>query len=337
MELGKRIGLEYGLPTRNAFGEALQAAGRERPNLVVLDGDVSNSTRTKFFAEEFPDRFFNVGIAESNLVGISSGMAASGKEVVAASFACFLLCNAYDQIRMGIAFPQANVKLVGSHSGISIGEDGPSQMGIEDIALANSLPNFSVVVPADEPSTRAATRAMLDRRGPVYLRTGRSKVPVVYANGTDFKIGKANKLREGGDVTLIACGLMVAAALEAAHDLSEEGIEARVLDTHTVKPLDDEAIAQAARETGAIVTAEEHLLQGGLGAAVAQSVARQHPVPMGFVGIDNQYAESGTGQELLEKYGLMPADISRAAKKVVGQKEEKPLVQQLLHERKALK
>jgi transketolase len=321
MDIGKRIGLEYGLPTRNAFGEALRDIGSENKNLVVVDGDVSNSTRTKFFAQDFPERFFNVGIAESNLVGVTSGLAAAGKDVLAASFACFLMCNAYDQIRMSIAFPNLNVKLVGSHSGISIGQDGPSQMGIEDIALATSLPNFTVVVPADEPSTRAATRAMFETQSPVYLRTGRVKVPVVYAeNGVDFEIGQANQLRDGNDVTIIACGLMVAAALEAAHELSEAGLEARVLDMHTIKPIDGTAIEAAARETGAIVTAEEHLLDGGLGSAVARVVTERRPVPMRFVGINNEYAESGGGQELLEKYGLMPSNIVEAVKEVVDHK-----------------
>ena len=323
MDIGKRIGLKYGLPTRNAFGEALREIGRENPNLVVIDGDVANSTRTEYFAQENPDRFFNVGIAESNLIGIASGLSASGKDVLAASFACFLLCNAYDQIRMSIAFPHLNVKLVGSHSGISIGEDGPSQMAIEDIALASSFPNFTVLVPADEHSTRKATRAMFSIQGPVYLRTGRPKVPVVYQDGLDLQIGKANQLRAGRDVTIIACGLMVAAALEAAHDLSHDGIEARVLDMHTIKPLDEGAIETAARETGAIITAEEHVLEGGLGAGVARVVGERYPVPIGFVGLRNTYAESGKPQELLEKYGLMPADIVRAAKsaqkrKIIG-------------------
>lgn len=317
MDIGKRAGLEYGPPTRNAFGEALRELGRENQNIVVVDGDVGNSTRTEYFGEEFPDRFFNVGIAESNLIGVASGLAAAGKEALAASFACFLLCNAYDQIRMGIAFPQLNVKLVGSHSGISIGEDGPSQMGIEDIALATSFPNFTVLVPADGPSARAATRAMFAVDGPVYLRTGRPKVPIVYPDRFDFRIGKANRLRDGGDVTIIACGLMVAAALEAAEELSQAAIEARVLDMHTVKPIDEEAIEQTAQETGAIVTAEEHLLQGGLGAAVARVLAERRPTPMAFVGLRGTYAESGTAQELLEKYGLMPADIVAAAKTVM--------------------
>jgi transketolase len=320
MDIGKSIGLEYGVPIRNAFGEALVDVGRENENLIVVDGDVGNSTRTNYFRDEFPDRFFNVGIAESNLIGVASGLAAAGKEVLAASFACFLLCNAYDQIRMSVAFPQENVKLVGSHSGISIGEDGPSQMGIEDIALASSLPNFTVVAPADEPSMRAATRAILEHEGPVYLRSGRPKVPVVYENGADFRLGEANQLREGGDVTIIAYGLMVAAALEAAAELSEDGIEARVLDMHTVKPIDEAAIEQAARETGAIVTAEEHLLNGGLGSEVARRVGERHPVPMAFVGIRNTYAESGEPQELLEKYGLMPADIKDAVTQTLTRK-----------------
>jgi transketolase len=319
MDIGKRIGPEYGPPTRNAFGEALKEMGEENPNLVVVDGDVGNSTRTYHFRDAYPDRFFNVGIAESNMIGVASGLWAAGKDVLAASFACFLLCNAYDQIRMSIAFPRANVKLVGSHSGISIGEDGPSQMGIEDIALASSLPNFTVLVPADAPSARMATRAMFVHEGPVYMRTGRPKVPVVYTGRVPFKIGKANRLREGGDLTLIACGLMVAAALEAAEMLSMEGIKARVLDMHTIKPLDAESIERAARETGAIVTAEEHLLQGGLGAGVAQVVVERQPVPMALVGIRDRYAESGTSQELLEKYGLMPANIVQAAHRALGQ------------------
>lgn len=319
MNIGKRIGLEYGPSTRNAFGEALKELGAEDESIVVVDGDVANSTRTQYFGDAFPERFFNVGIAESNMVGIASGLAAAGKKALAASFAAFLMGNAYDQIRMSIAFPRMNVKLVGSHSGISIGEDGPSQMGIEDIALSTSLPNFTVIIPADAPSTKAATRAVFAHEGPVYLRTGRPNVPVVYANGVDFQIGRANQLRDGEDVTIIACGLMVAAALEAAHLLSAEGIEARVLDMHTVKPLDDEAVKRAAQETGAIVTAEEHVRHGGLGATVAQAAAESHPVPMTFVALDS-YAESGEPQELLEKYGLMPDDIVRKARVAVDKK-----------------
>jgi len=320
MDIGKAIGMEYGPPTRNAFGEALRELGAENPNLVVVDGDVANSTRTEYFCEDFPERFFNVGIAESNLIGVASGLAASGKDVVAASFAAFLLNNAYEQIRMSIAFPRIGVKLVGSHSGISIGEDGPSQMAIEDIALATSLPHMTVLVPADAAATRAATRAMLAQDGPAYLRTGRPRVPVVYNDGVALEIGRANLLRDGADLTIVACGLMVAAALEAAHVLSGEGVEARVLDMHTIKPLDDDAVERAARETGAIVTAEEHLLDGGLGAAVARSVVGRHPVPIAMVGIENRYAESGAPQDLLEKYGLTARHIVEAARGVLRRK-----------------
>jgi transketolase len=320
MDIGKRSGLEYGKATRDAFGAELRELAKSHPNLVVVDGDVSNSTRTEYFGKDHPERIFNVGIAESNLVGVASGLAACGKVPVAASFAVFLLDNAYDQIRMTVAFPNANVKLVGSHSGISIGEDGPSQMAIEDIALATAFPNFTVLVPADAPSTQAATRAMLSHVGPVYLRTGRPKVPVIYPGEVPFEIGKANQVRAGNDLTIMACGIMVAAALDAAQELSENGIEARVLDMHTLKPIDVEAIERAAVQTGAIVTAEEHLLEGGLGSIVARVITERAPVPMEYVGIRNTYAESGQAQELLEKYGLMPADIVRAARAVINRK-----------------
>ncbi|MCX6046773.1 MAG: transketolase family protein [Chloroflexi bacterium] len=322
------LGLKEGPATRDAFGEALRELGRTNAKIVVVDGDVSNSTRTEYFAKDFPERFFNMGIAESNLVSVASGLAAAGKTPVAASFAVFLLCNAYDQIRMGVAFPKLDVKLVGSHSGISIGEDGPSQMAIEDLALATSFPNFTVIVPADAPSTKAATRAMFEYEGPVYLRTGRPKTAIIYANdGTNgsteeipFEIGKANQLREGNAVTIIACGIMVAMALEAAHTLSQNGIEARVLDMHTIKPLDNEAVERAARETGAIVTAEEHLITGGLGDAVARLVAMRQPVPIQFVGVNDTYAESGEAQALLKKYGLTASNIVDAAKQVIARK-----------------
>ncbi len=321
MNLGKEIGLEYGPATRDAFGKALAEAGRRRPDLVVLDGDVANSTRTEYFAREFPDRFFNVGIAESNLVGIAAGLASSGKEVVAASFAAFLLCNAFDQLRMSIAFPNLNVKFVGSHHGINIGQDGPSQMGIEDIALARALPGFTVLCPADAHSARKATLAMLDHNGPVYMRVGRPKFPIIYPDDPDHDIGKANLLRQGDDLTIIACGLMVACSLVAADTLSKEGISAAVIDMHTLKPIDSEAVESAARRNGAIVTAEEHLLAGGLGAAVAQEVCRLYPVPVACVGLDDTYAASGDPDFLLAKYHLAPADIVTAARKALGMKQ----------------
>lgn len=319
----RKIDFEMGPPTRNAFGEALKKLGQEDPQLVVVDGDVGNSTRTEYFADEFPDRFFEVGIAESNLVGVASGLAASGKHTWIASFACFMMCNAFDQLRMSVAYPGLPVKIAGSHAGISIGEDGPSQMGIEDVALACALPKFAVVVPADGPSTQAAVRALHRWAGPSYLRLGRPKVPIVYGKGRslgDFAIGKAVELRDGSDVTLVANGIMVAAALEAAAALADRGIEARVLDSHTVKPLDEEAIIRAAAETGALVVCEEHLSHGGLGSVVAYSIGRRQPVPVDYVNLGDTYAESGEPEQLLEKYGLTARDIVQAAERVVSRK-----------------
>lgn len=312
--------MKTGKSTREAFGLALAKLGEEHSDIVVVDGDVHNSTRTEHFAKKFPQRFFNVGIAESNLVGVAAGMASSGKRAWLASFACFVMCNGYDQLRMSVAFPCLDVKVVGTHAGISIGEDGPSQMGIEDVSLACSLPNFTVVVPADEPSMMQAVAALSKIKTPAYLRAGRPNVPVVYENGCAFQLGKAIQLREGKNLTLIANGLMVPAALEAAEKLATQGVQARVLDMHTVKPIDDAAVLAAARDTGRIVVAEEHLLHGGLGSAVAMSAARQHPVPMGFVGLRDTFAESGTPEGLLAKYGLTSADIVREALELVGNK-----------------
>jgi transketolase len=309
---------KMGQATREAFGHALADLGDEMRDVVVVDGDVHNSTYTEFFAKKFPDRFFNVGIAEANMVGVAAGVAASGKRAWASSFATFITCNAYDQLRMSVAFPNLDVKIVGTHAGISIGEDGPSQMGIEDISLACSLPNFTVVVPADEVSTRKAVRALAATRTPAYLRAGRPKVPIVYEDKTDFRLGKANMLRDGKDVTIIANGLMIGAALDAAEQLAAAGTQARVLDMHTVKPLDDAAVLAAARDTGRIVVAEEHLLHGGLGSAVAMSAARQKPVPMRFIGLNDTFAESGPPEALLAKYGLTAGDILKAVKELVG-------------------
>ncbi len=309
---------EMGAATRDAFGKTLAQLGDTEPDIVVLDGDLSKSTMTKYFAEKHPDRFFNAGIAEGNMVGMAAGLASAGKKPWIASFATFVMSKGFDQLRVAVAYSELRVVVVGSHGGISIGEDGVSQMGHEDVALACSLPGFTVVVPADETSTVQATRALAAHDGPAFLRTGRPKVPNVYPDGCDFALGIANTLRDGSDVTLIANGLMVSLALDAADALSADGISARVLDMHTAKPLDDEAVAKAATETGAIVVAEEHLLRGGLGSAVAMSVAKQHPVPMRFVGIDDTYAESGIGTDVLKKYGLTSSDITQTAKELVG-------------------
>lgn len=316
--IGQLAGLKIGKATRDAFGTALKDFGKDFPNVVTVDGDVGNSTRTEVFAKAFPERGFNVGIAESNMVGVAAGLAACGKIPVVSSFAVFLMANAFDQIRMSVAYPGMNVKLVGSHAGISIGEDGASQMGIEDVALACSLPGMTVVVPADAASARLATRAMLEHKGPVYLRCGRIEVPEIYAVDAKFQIGKANQLRDGKDLTIIANGLMVGIALDAAAVLAGQGIQARVIDMHTVKPLDEAAVTAAAKETGRIVVAEEHLMSGGLGSAVATVVARTQPVPMEFVNVGDTYAESGDPAGLLKKYGLTTDAIVNAAKKVRG-------------------
>jgi transketolase len=313
---------ELGKATRDAFGRALEALGADHPDVVVVDADVSNSTRTEWFGKKYPDRFFNIGIAESNLVGIAGGLASSGKTSLIASFAAFITCNAYDQLRMAVAYPHLNVKVVGSHAGISIGEDGASQMGIEDVSLACSLPGFVVIVPADDESTRAATAAMLRHRGPVYLRVGRPEVPKVYTSGpAPFTIGKANQLRDGTDVTLVANGLLVAPALDAAEALAAEGINARVLDMHTVKPIDRDALAAAAKETGALVVAEEHLAHGGLGSVVAMAVAELKPVPIRYVNLGDQFGESGSPDALIEKYGMTAANVARAAREATAAKK----------------
>ncbi|MBA3315854.1 MAG: transketolase family protein [Planctomycetaceae bacterium] len=313
--LGEKAGLKMGQATRDAFGDALRDLGDEFPEIVTVDGDVGNSTRTEVFAKKYPNRAVNVGIAESNMVSVAGGLASTGKTAVTASFACFLMNNAFDQIRMSVAFPKLNVKLVGSHAGISIGEDGPSQMGIEDVSLACSLPNVVVMVPSDAASTKAAVRAMIEHKGPTYLRLGRPKVPMIYGDSCkDFKIGKSITVRDGGDVTIIANGLMVSAALDAAKDLEDAGIQARVIDMHTVKPIDRDAIVKAAKETGAIVVAEEHLHHGGLGSVVAQVVSETHPVRMAYVDVGDCYAESGDPDGLLQKYGLTAENIVKAVK-----------------------
>lgn len=317
MEIGKTLNLPVGKATRLAFGETLRELGAEDPNLVVVDADLNNSTRTDLFLKDFPDRFFNVGIAESNMVGVAAGLASAGKKPWISSFATFMMSNAYDQLRMSVAFPGCNVKVVGSHCGISIGEDGPSQMGIEDLGLACSLPGFVVVAPCDEASTRLATRALHAHDGPGYLRTGRPNAPVIYGEGVTWEFGKATTLKEGDDLTVIASGLMVGAALEAAAVLAADGISVRVLDVHTFKPFDEATVIRAAQETGGLVVVEEHLAQGGLGSIVAMTVSRHHPVPIRFVNLGDQFAESATPGELLDKYGLSHREVVDAARELL--------------------
>jgi transketolase len=312
--------LKMGAATRDAYGKALADLGRSNPNVVVLDADLAKSTKTSVFAKEFPGRFFTCGIAEADMVGIAGGLASCGKIPFASSFSVFLLCKGFDQMRVAVALPQLNAKFVGTHGGISIGEDGPSQMSVEDYALACGLVGFTVVSPSDEVSTRALVFRAAEHVGPVYMRMGRPKVPVIYAaDDNDFQLGKARILLEGTDVALVGCGIMVAECLRAAEMLAAEGISAMVVDMHTLKPLDTSAVAAACR-TGAIVTAEEHLLDGGLGSQVARAAAAISPVPMEYVGIQDTYAESATPEQLLEKYGLTVKEVLAAARRVLKRK-----------------
>jgi transketolase len=315
-----RFEIKLGAATREAFGRAIVELGRENPDIVVCDADLSKSTMTTYFAKEFPDRFFSFGIAEANMAAAACGMAYAGKIPFVASFSAFMMNKGFEQLRVAAAYPNLNVKVVGTHSGISIGEDGPSQMSVEEIALACSLANFTVIAPADEPSAKALVKAAAAHAGPVFIRTGRPKTPTIYGPDQKFEIGKAVQLTDGNDVTIVANGLLVAQALLAADALEAGGVSARVIDLHTVKPIDREAIRRAAAETGAIVVAEEHLVDGGTGVRVAQVVAETHPCPMEFVGIHDTYAESGQPDELLEKYGLVAKNVEAAARKVLARK-----------------
>ncbi|HLJ25093.1 MAG TPA: transketolase C-terminal domain-containing protein [Candidatus Angelobacter sp.] len=315
-----RFELKMGVATREAYGQALVELGRKNPDVVALDADLAKSTFSAKFQKEFPDRFFTCGIAEADMVGIAGGLALAGKLPFASSFAVFLCDKGYDQLRMCIAYPRVNAKFVGSHGGISIGEDGPSQMAVEDYALMCALAGFVVLNPSDEFCARALVHRMAEHDGPVYMRTGRPKAPILYGPNDTFEIGKAKQHGDGSDVAIVACGLEVGYALQAQAQLADEGIHARVLDMHTIKPVDEAAIAQAARECGAIVTAEEHLLDGGLGSQVARTVARTHPAPMEFVGIQDTYAESATPDQLMEKYGLTAPFIAGAVKRVLKRK-----------------
>jgi transketolase len=320
MPVKTQFEVKLGAATREAFGRTLVELGRENKDVVVVDADLSKSTMTTYFAKEFPDRFFSCGIAESNMVGVGAGLAMAGKIPFVASFSVFAVNKGFEQMRVCAAYGRSNVKIVGTHSGISIGEDGPSQMSVEEIALACSLAGFVVMAPADETATRALVRAAAAYDGPVFLRTGRPKAPVVYAPGQRFEIGKAIELAAGTDITIIANGLLVAQAMLSADALEAEGISVRVIDMHTVKPLDRDAIARASADTGAIVVAEEHLVDGGLGVRVAQVVAETTPCVMEFVGIQDRYAESGQPDELLERYHLVAADIAAAARKALARK-----------------
>ncbi|MBN1538972.1 MAG: transketolase family protein [Candidatus Thermoplasmatota archaeon] len=305
---------------RPGFGEALVELGEKYQQVVALNADLSGSTTTAMFDSAFPERFFNVGIAEQNMMGISAGLAATGKIVFASTFAMFAAGRAYDQIRQSIAYPKLNVKIVATHAGITVGGDGASHQMHEDLALMRVLPHMTVIAPADYWETRKAVLKVAETPGPCYIRLGRTDTPLIYDDTYDFQIGKASRLRDGEDVTIIAVGLMVAKALEAADVLKRKGISARVVNMSTIKPVDKNMIVEAARETGAIVTAEEHNMIVGMGSAVAEVLADYEPVPQRRVGIPDVFGESGESEELMEAYGLTVENIVENAKMAVSMK-----------------
>jgi len=305
---------------RDTYGKTLVKLGKENRDIVVLDADLRPSTMTRYFAAEFPDRFFEVGIAEQNMIGIASGLAASGKIPFASTFAVFAPGRCFDQIRVSVAQAGLNVKIVSTHAGVTVGEDGASHQALEDLALTCSLPGFTVIVPADAIETAQAIEAAARHIGPCYIRLPRAKLPNVNSPDYRFEIGKAVTIREGTDATIMAIGVMVAPVLEAAGELSGEGIDCRVVNMPTLKPIDEDAIIKAAGETGAIVTAEEHQEHGGLGSAVACIVTKHCPVPMEFVAVKDVFGMSGKPAELLERYGLTSKDIIKAVRKSLKRK-----------------
>ena len=308
------------IATRDAYGEALAELGAINNQVVVLDADLSKSTKTNDFKKVYPERFFNLGIAEQNLLGTAAGFAAAGKIPFASSFAVFAVGRAYDQIRNSIAYPNLNVKIAATHAGLTVGEDGGSHQMLEDIALMRAVPNMTVIVPADGVETKQVVMAVAEHQGPVYIRLGRPKVPVLLGDDYKFEIGKGVVLKEGTDVTLIGTGIMVSKAMEAAELLAADGISAAVVNISTIKPLDNALITEMAQKTGAVVTAEEHNIYGGLGSAVAEVLVETCPVPMARVGVEDKFGESGLPDELLEKYGLTAANIAPKAKAVVAKK-----------------
>lgn len=304
--------------TRQSFGETIAELGSEYTNIVVIDADLRKSTMTGIFASRFPDRSFDIGIAEGNLVGIGAGLALSGKVPFICSFACFLV-GRYEQIRMSIAYTDANVKVVGTHSGIGIGEDGYSQMGVEDIATLRSLPNFIIIQPADDIETKKATQFLVTHTGPAYFRLTRQKLPDIFDTNYQFQFGKGVLLRDGSDVTILATGAVVSNALQAGEELSKKGIHARVINIHTIKPIDEELIIKCARETGKVVTVEDHSVIGGLGSAVCEVLSEQYPVKVKRIGVE-KFGESGEYKELYEKYGLSAGRITKAVETFLKEK-----------------
>lgn len=304
------------IATRQAYGEFLTEEGARNERLVVLDADLSGSTKTSGFAKAFPERFFNAGIAEQNMIGMATGLAMSGKTVCASTFAMFASGRAFEIIRNSVGYTGANVKVCATHAGITVGEDGASHQTFEDIALMRTIPGMTVVSPCDAESTGLLLKQIVDMEGPAYVRLGRAAVPVFYDHKAKLRIGKGNRLRPGKDVTVIANGIMVTSAMEAAAEMAELGIDVGVIDMHTIKPLDEDIIIRAARETGKIVTAEEHSIIGGLGSAVAEVLVREYPVKIKMIGQHDTFGESGKPDELREKYGMTNRDIVKAIKEL---------------------
>lgn len=308
------------IPTRDGFGEGLIELGRLNKNVVVLSADLTDSTRAGWFKKEFPERFFGLGVAEQDMFGTASGFALMGKIPFACTFGVFASGRAWDQIRISIAYMNLNVKIGGTHGGISVGADGATHQALEEIALMRILPNMTVVVPVDAIEAKKATIESAKVQGPVYIRLGRNPAPVVTKKENFFKIGKASTLREGRDLTIFACGHMVYEAILACDILEKDGIKARLINLHTPKPIDKDAIIKAAQDTGAIVTAEEHTVLGGFGSAISEVVIQNHPVPMKMVGIQDKFGISGEPDELFEYFGLKAKDIVKAAKDVLRMK-----------------
>ncbi|OEH86779.1 transketolase [Desulfuribacillus stibiiarsenatis] len=301
------------IATRDAYGKALVELGKINQNIVVLDADLSKSTKTADFAKEFPERFFDMGIAEQGMMGTAAGFATAGKIPFASTFAVFATARVMDQVRNSIAYPKLNVKIAATHAGLTVGEDGGSHQAIEDIAYMRAVPNMTVIVPADAEETKQVIFQAAEYNGPVYIRLGRPNVPVLFDENYKFEIGKGHQMRDGSDVTIIATGIMVSKALEAADKLKEQGISARVINIATIKPIDKDIIIKAANETRAIITAEEHSIIGGLGSAVAEVLSENAPTKMKRIGVQDTFGESGTPDALLEKYGLTAVKIAEAA------------------------
>lgn len=308
------------IPTRIAYGQALAELGEENDRVVVIDADISKITGTHLFARRFPERFFNVGIAEQNEMGIAAGMATTGKIVFASTYAVFASMRACEQVRTFIAHTRSNVKIAASHGGLTGTTDGVTHQGTEDMGIMRTIPDMTIIMPADAVATRKIVKELAEHQGPAYLRLTKIPMPVIYDEEADFQIGRAVQLRDGNDVTIIAIGDMVIRALEAADLLDNNGIRARVLDMHTLKPVDKGAVIKAAEQTGAIVTVEDHNILNGLGSAVAEVVVENRPIPMERIGLRDTFAESGEYEELLEKYGLNTRHITEAARKVMGRK-----------------